>query len=124
MSYADVQAALHGRQRKKIGNHTYLEKVGEEIHYILWGTSVAIFTPNKIKLYAGGYQTSTTKDRINKALALAVDTDPKPYVFQEDWQWYLQTVVGKSAGATEFSEGISLNYNGEEIKKNTLLQYA
>ena len=69
----------------------------------LWNTDIASIDTDKgvVTLDSGGYQTLTTKDRMNRVLE-----DAGYSVFQKDFRWYVKTPDGKT-----------LKYNdGMEIK--------
>jgi hypothetical protein len=72
------------RTQRKIGNNTYayIEHDGS-VSIQLHGTKVVVIYPNGLyKLNSGGWQTSTTKDRINKYSPVKV--------YQKKHVWYLQ----------------------------------
>ena len=52
----------------------------------LHGNLIAEVDDNSIKLYDGGYQTQTTKSRLN---ALLTELKTGCSVFQKNWNWYL-----------------------------------
>lgn len=72
-----------GRDRRKIGNNTYayIEYDGS-VSIELHSTKVVVLYPNGlVKLQTGGWQTATTKDRINQY---------SPYrVQQKNHEWYV-----------------------------------
>jgi len=84
MTYEEAKEMLKGRNSKKIGNNTYLVDLENRIVVRLHDTNVVTFYEDgKVKLNSGGWQTVTTKDRMNKYL-------PVPWkVFQEKFEWYL-----------------------------------
>ena len=95
-SWFDASDFLRGKYRKKVAHNTSVVEVGESeltsmpIYGILYHkTFVVEFIYGGIyKLNSGGYHTSTTKERINKALP------PGFRVFQEDYEWFLQDRLG------------------------------
>lgn len=72
-----------GRDRRKVGNNTYAEilhdgSVGITLHSTI---VVRIYEDGTYKLSNGGWQTATTKDRINQY---------SPYkVRQKNHEWYV-----------------------------------
>jgi hypothetical protein len=69
MDYHNAQLELaRGRNgRRKIDNNTYLHPVNDGIGVRLHATDVVVIHPdNTYTLNSGGWQTVTTKDRINK----------------------------------------------------------
>jgi hypothetical protein len=75
---------LTGRPERTIGNNTQLRRDHDgSIALVLHWTAVATYHPDdSIALDSGGYQTTTTKDRINKALA------GRGRVYAQDFAWY------------------------------------
>ena len=79
----------------------------------LHGNQIATIGENFIQLFDGGYQSNTTKSRINAILAEhGVQGE---CVFQKNFQWFVRTVQGVKAGDKEgfvsvsFSSGMILN---------------
>ena len=107
MNYQEAQTQLTGRckQRRKVGNNTYLERRQEgAIALLLHSTDVVTFRPDgAIVLDSGGWRTPTTKDRINNYLPAG------SYVRQENGQWFL-----RRHGSQErmFADGMLLRSNG------------
>ena len=64
----------------------------------------------ELSLFDGGWQSNTTKSRLN---ALCYELATGFSVFQKNWEWYVsdfqKTVV-------DFTDGITVNYNGCFIK--------
>ena len=86
MTHAEAVLMVRGKRnanRRKVGNNTYAEilpdgRVGIMLHstYV-----VKIHEGDLYTLNSGGWQTLTTKDRINQY-------SPKR-VYQRDFQWYI-----------------------------------
>lgn len=91
MNYAEAVKMVRGKRNKdsrKIGNNTYAEilsddTVGIKLHstYV-----VKIRADGTYTLNSGGWQTVTTKDRINQYSPVRV--------YQRDYTWYV-TINGK-----------------------------
>lgn len=86
MTHAEAVRLVRGKRnadRRKVGNNTYAEilsdgSVGITLHQTC---VVRIYEDNTYKLSNGGWQTATTKDRINQY---------SPYkVYQRNHQWYV-----------------------------------
>lgn len=98
MTHAEAVQMVRGKtnkDRRKVGNNTYAEilpdgSVGIELHstYV-----VKIHEDGTYTLNSGGWQTSTTKDRINQY-------SPKR-VYQRQFQWYVSW-KGASGCTNEF----------------------
>ena len=63
-----------------------------KVSVFLWKTEIAEFDPyvNEIIVKDGGYQTITTKSRINALLYGWARNNPS--ISQRNWVWYLNTV--------------------------------
>ena len=63
-----------------------------KVSVFLWKTEIAEFDPyvNEIIVKDGGYQTVTTKSRINAMLSGWAQNNPS--ISQRKWVWYLNTV--------------------------------
>lgn len=89
MTYTEAVKMVRGKrnaERRKVGNNTYAEilpngSVGIKLHntYV-----VKIHEDGTYTLNSGGWNTSTTKDRINQY-------SPKK-VFQRQFQWFIEVV--------------------------------
>ena len=72
----------------------------------LFGNKIAEVDDNSIKLFDGGYQSVTTKSRINAILSehgIAGEG-----VFQKDYQWFIRLFNGTEFFITEFRNGMRL----------------
>ena len=68
----------------------------------LHGNKIAEVTDHSITLYDGGWQSNTTKSRLNAILT--EHGAPSDRVFQKDFQWYVQTYIGVES----FQNGVTL----------------
>lgn len=85
---------------KKVGNNTL--KIETEKGYIirLHDTNVLEFDGKGYVLNSGGWQTRTTKDRINEYL-------PRPYyISQKNFDWFIN--IGDNGETIPFFDGIKL----------------
>lgn len=71
-------------QMKKIDNNTYKIDTDNGYKIRLHDTNILEYKGSKIILDSGGFQTRTTKDRLNKYLPNDV------YIYQKDFDWYLK----------------------------------
>lgn len=92
--FADL-AVIAATRKRKLANHTYLE-VGPEgpfgpLGIRLHSTEILKFFPDgRIVLNSGGWQTVTTKERMNRYL-------PHPWsIYSEKGDWFLCREVGRS----------------------------
>lgn len=100
MTHQEAAALLGTRDSKKVGNNTYLERLpggcfGVRLHNTV---VVRIFPTGVYSLHTGGWQTVTTKDRINAYAPARVHARKR--------KWYLGCGV-------EFVEGIRINAAGD-----------
>jgi hypothetical protein len=86
---------------------------GDVSRVFLYGNQIATIGQNFIQLFDGGYQSNTTKSRLNAILgAHGIQGE---HVFQKDFQWFVRTVQGVKAGDKEgfvsvpFFSGMRLN---------------
>ena len=85
---------------KKIDNNTLLIEYPDYKAIRLHDTNILVFKNNTITLNSGGYQTRTTKDRLNKYL-------PQNFnVYQKNYTWYISDALDKTT--TEFKDGITV----------------
>ena len=90
---------------KKVGNNTFEVVYKDGTRAIrLHKTNVVTFGTDRYTLNTGGWETYTTKDRINKYI-------PTGYVYQERKEWYVRT----PCGVVDYYDGITFDYEGEYI---------
>ena len=93
----------------RLGHNTWAMSAGlgdddPTILVKLHHTIIARMTPDEITLHTGGYQTVTTKDRLNKLVR------PYGYVIsQHNWTWFVHEVPWDDGHtARVFEEGMTL----------------
>lgn len=91
MTHAEAINMVRGKRnanRRKVGNNTYAEILHDNsVGIMLHSTYVVKIHPdNTYTLQTGGWQTSTTKDRINQYSPVRVH--------QHKYEWYV-TINGK-----------------------------
>ena len=72
----------------------------------LHGNLIAEIDENSLKLYDGGYQSNTTKSRLN-ALCAAFGYSGEN-VFQKNFEWFVRLWNGTEFFTTEFRNGMRL----------------
>jgi hypothetical protein len=87
MVYAEAVKMVKGKRnanRRKVGNNTYAEILHDgSVGIMLHSTYVVKIHPdNTYTLNSGGWQTLTTKDRINQY-------SPR-YVYQKNFGWFVK----------------------------------
>jgi hypothetical protein len=100
MNYVEAAEKLGSRDSRKVGNNTYLERLDDEtIGLRLHSTYVVKFhSDESVTLDSGGWQTVTTKERMNW-----VDN---VRVYSDDFTWYVRRITGET-----FAEGETLDYS-------------
>ena len=78
----------------------------------LHGNHIATVTDNDMTLYDGGWQSNTTKSRLNALLSKFGYTcgTQGEYIFQKDWCWYLTAYNDETnkVETHEFTSGTTL----------------
>ena len=112
MNYTDADVSLQGRnhESRKVGNNTYLQRLdANRIALLLHRTDILIFTREHVTLNTGGWQTVTTKARMNDYLPAGVR------IFQEAHVWYLQTGGYENGTRHDYHDHMRLDYDGRVI---------
>ena len=88
-------AAVHGNKNWSSGNTQVVTNDGVSTVY-LHGNKIAMIDDNSMTIFDGGWQSKTTKSRLN---ALCSDfCIAGEGVFQKDFQWYVNKFVGAING--------------------------
>jgi len=84
----------------------------KECFIYLHGNHIATYnyTLKELELYDGGWQSNTTKSRLN---ALCNEFATGFGVFQKNWDWFVSDFQNT---VVDFTDGITVNYNGCFIK--------
>ena len=94
-------AAVQSNKNWKSGNtEVTVDKETNTSSVYLHGNLIATVTDNDMTIYDGGWQTNTTKSRINalcSEFCIAGEC-----VFQENFQWFVRQFVGKINGERVF----------------------
>lgn len=103
-TYADADAACVQRgkpsQTRKLANNTYLNRRGADIAVTLHSTDVVTYHPdNTVTLATGGWQTVTTKDRINAYAPFRVWSE------RGRWMVCARPMFGESSRTAPFLDG-------------------
>jgi len=112
-SYEELKQFIAKGRGYKIGsrtikNNTEVIDRGDHIAVRLHRTDVVkVYPDGTYQLYAGGWHTVTTKQRINEF--------SPANVYQQDWCWYVNN------NDTLFEEGIRVDSRGKVIDDRTIL---
>ena len=76
---------------------------------MLHGNHIATYyhDTKELTLFDGGWQSNTTKSRLN---ALCAEFATGFGVFQKNWEWFVGDFQNKTV--KDFTDGITVNYNG------------
>ena len=106
---SQMVAAVQGNRNWTSANTSVIfdAETGDSKVY-LHGNHIATVTEDSLEIFDGGYQSATTKSRLNalcSAFCLAGEG-----VFQKDWTWYVRRFVGALGAQScwkteEFSNG-------------------
>lgn len=122
MNYQNALEKLGKRDSRKIDNNTYLQKRGEDkIAIKLHATDIVVFSPDATVLNSGGWQTVTTKDRMNKFVPGRVFSDRGIWYYSASGKWNPQESVAFADGLTIHSDG-SVTGQGKDPKKTQKLR--
>ena len=88
---------------------TTFDSTIENCFVYLHGNHIATYNYNnqELSLFDGGWQSNTTKSRLN---ALCYEFATGFSVFQKNWNWFVSDFQSKVI--RDFSDGITVNYNG------------
>ena len=82
-------------------SNTQVKHYGSDTFVYLHGNHIATVTRNSIILFDGGWQSNTTKSRLN---ALLDEFSYGMRVFQKNWEWF----VGYKNVSEDFVNGMEL----------------
>ena len=104
-------AAIHNSIDWKSGNtEVTIDKETNTSSVYLHGNLIATVTDNDMTIYDGGYQSNTTKSRLNALCDYFCVTGEG--VFQKDFLWYVRKFVGKINGQNVYkTEDFVSGYN-------------
>ncbi len=72
----------------------------------LHGNNIAQIGDNFIRLFDGGWQSNTTKSRLNAILR--VHGEPGDCVFQKKWEWFVQMNTAQGLSVVPFFNSMKL----------------
>lgn len=105
-SYESAEKVLDGKKRKKVGNNTYLEVKDDSIAVRLHDTHVVkYFKSGDIVLNTGGFNTHTTRDRINSYTPNEISVHTKNHILK----------LKVSENTYNFQDGIIVNTETFEV---------
>ena len=107
LTYQDAEERLlrpRPKDSKIIDRNTVLHRAGDNIVIRFHNTDVVTISPQNIyTLNNGGWQTITTKERINRYAPVNI--------WQRDFEWYVNTLEGQ----VDFYNGMQVDERGSQI---------
>jgi len=101
-------AAVHGNKNWSSGNTQVVTNDGVSTVY-LHGNKIAMIDDNSMTIFDGGWQSATTKSRLNALCSEFCIAGEG--VFQKDFAWYVRKFVGAINGQSKFvTESFSNGY--------------
>ena len=91
--------AIHNNENWSSGNTQVVTNDGVSTVY-LHGNKIALIDDTSMTIFDGGWQSHTTKSRLNALCQEFCITGER--VFQKDFQWYVRKFVGKINGQSIF----------------------
>ena len=85
---------------------TTFDNTIENCFVYLHGNHIATVMNDTMLLFDGGWQSNTTKSRLN---ALCNEFATGFGIFQKNWEWFVSDFQNT---VVDFTDGITVNYNG------------
>lgn len=94
-----------GKTQRKLSKRDVIYRQGDRAVVRLWNTDIATYSPmeRRLKLNSGGWQTNTTKDRLNKLLY-----GRDAYIQQSKFKWRL--VDNRRKVSYPFKDDMEIDY--------------
>ena len=106
----NMNTAIRNGKDFRSGNtsvtHSINAEGGREAIIKLHGNHIATVMNDTMLLFDGGWQSNTTKSRLN---ALCYELATGFSVFQKNWEWFVSDFQNT---VVDFTDGITVNYNG------------
>ena len=102
-----ISAVQNNKNWQSANTSVHFNEVSGESLIRLHGNLIAVVDEDSMTIFDGGWQTNTTKSRLN-ALCDAFCIDGEG-VFQKDFVWYVRKFVGKINGKSVFKNDIFHN---------------
>ena len=101
-----MNKAIRSRKDWKSGN-TRVEITEDNKAFVyLHGNKIAVVDEENVQIFDGGYQTVTTKSRLNAIIEEFIM--PAAGVFQRNWEWFVKLSLD-STSIVPFKSGMVLN---------------
>jgi hypothetical protein len=109
LNYDSLNRFVGGKEMKKLGNNTIVHKIDEKTIGVKYHRTdiIKIDQDNTVILNTNGWETTTTKDRLNQFLRCR-----GYHIFQKKGIWYLS---GKE-DTFKYEDGVRITSNGDVIR--------
>ena len=97
-----VNAIMGGKNWSNGNTMVTIDQETNTSSVYLHGNLIATVTDNDMTIYDGGWQSVTTKSRLN-ALCFAFCVDGEG-VFQQNFKWFVRKFIGAINGQSKFTE--------------------
>lgn len=102
-----MNQAIANKQTWKLANTEVIyDEIMDVSDVYLHNHLIATISDNSIKLFDAGYQTATTKSRLNAILSQC--GLPGEGIFQKNFEWFIRLWNGSEHFTTEFRNGMRL----------------
>ena len=88
-------AILNNKDWQKDNTKVTYDPETNESQVYLYGNHIATVGDDFVQIFDGGYQSNTTKSRLNAILQ--VHGIKGEGVFQRDWKWYVHKFIGQTS---------------------------
>ena len=107
--YGSLSNIIDGRESKKIGNNTIVHRLDDDTVAVKYHRTniLKINSNNVVTISTGGWETITTKDRLNQFLGCRGFS-----IFQKKGTWYIRG----NDKTFEYEDGIKISANGDLIR--------
>jgi len=99
--------AVHNNENWQSANTSVITDANNVSEVYLHGSKIAVIDDNSMTIYDGGYQSNTTKARLN-ALCQEFCIEGEG-VFQKDFTWYVKRFVGQVGDKKVFQTTLFTN---------------
>ena len=105
---SQMNAAISNNQNWQSGNTAVVCDDNGVSRVYLHGNKIAEIGDDYVQIFDGGYQSNTTKSRLNAILtAHAIDGER---VYQKDFQWYVDKFIGQAGTSKVYN---TFTFTGE-----------
>ena len=101
---SQMNSAIRGRRDWRSGNTAVVINDSNDALVYLHGNFIAKISQYAVNLFDGGWQSVTTKSRLN---AILDEFHYGSSVYQRNWNWFVNL---QSGGTIPFYSGIELNH--------------